>query len=142
MDERVETEAPTSPILFFDGVCNMCNRTVDFVIRRDTSHTIRFAPLQGETAKTLLPKLGVDPSKLESVVYVHKGVAYTHSRAVMQIGRAIGGVYRVLAYLGYLFPNFLRNWAYNRIANNRYSWFGKKETCRMPTPEERARFLP
>lgn len=131
----------TVPVLYFDGVCTMCNSTVNFVMKHDHSRQIKFASLQSQTAAQNLPPLGVDNTLLESVVLVRNGRAYTLSSAVIQLGRQMGGIYRPLAYMGYILPPFIRDAIYKWVARNRYRWFGKKETCRMPTPEERARFL-
>ena len=126
-------------IVFFDGVCNLCNRSVDFLIRKDTKNKFLFAPLQGETALELLP-----PNKRESldtVIFYKAGKIHTHSNAAIQILKSLGDFYS-LATIFLILPTFLRDPIYKFIAKRRYQWFGKKETCRLPTAAEKARFLP
>jgi len=125
-------------IIFFDGVCNLCNNTVDFIIRRMGDRSFLFAPLQGQTAKDL----SIDFSEVEpgSIVYVADGRQFTQSTAVLKILVRLGGAWRLVAVF-FVVPPFLRNIIYRFVAKNRYRWFGKKESCRMPTPEERELFL-
>ena len=132
----VESEAP---ILFFDGVCGLCNHSVDFVLRNDRRGTIRFAPLQGQTASKLLPE--ADLRNLNSVVFQVRGQAFRQSTAIVGLLREMGGVWSLLGLLLWLVPSPLRNLGYRIVARFRYRMFGQKETCRMPKPEERARFL-
>ncbi|MBI1267268.1 MAG: DUF393 domain-containing protein [Cryomorphaceae bacterium] len=126
-------------IIFFDGVCNLCNNTVDFIIRRMGNRSFLFAPLQGESAK----KLNIVSSEVEpgSIVYVADGRQFKQSTAVLKILVRLGGAWRLMAVF-FIIPPFLRNLIYRFVAKNRYRWFGKKESCRMPTPDERAFFLP
>jgi len=126
-------------ILFFDGVCNLCNQFVDFVIKRDVNREILFAPLQGETAKKHLPPefRGEDPP---SVVFWQKGSILTRSDAALAVLEYLKSPWvhaRLLAHL----PKPLRDWTYDRVAKARYRLFGRRSTCRIPTPEERSRFL-
>jgi predicted DCC family thiol-disulfide oxidoreductase YuxK len=132
------TEAGRST-LYFDGVCNLCNHFVDFLITRDVTGHLKFASLQGETARSRLPNGMV--SGLSSVVFEDaKGQIYTRSAAALRAIAELGGSYRaILIFLGV--PALLRDWLYDFIATRRYSWFGKRETCRLPTAAERARFL-
>lgn len=127
-------------ILFFDGVCGLCNRTVDFVIVRDRRGEFLFAPLQGDTARSLLSPS--DVANLNTVVLWVNGKTYRKSAAVVRILWRLNPGWRFLGTLLWLVPLPLRNLGYALIAWNRYRFFGKKETCRMPTPEERIRFLP
>ena len=127
-------------ILFFDGVCGLCNRAVDFVMVRDTSGTIQFAPLQGDTAKLLLS--AADRENLDSMIFWVAGRPYRKSSAAVRILWRLNPAWQVLGTLLWLIPVPLRNLGYQLVARNRYRFFGKKETCRMPTPEERLRFLP
>lgn len=133
-------EAPPR-VIFFDGVCNLCNAAVDFIIRRDKQRRFKFAPLQSPVAKDLLPgKAAVSLKGLNTIIYYRKGKVYYRSRAVILILEDLGGVYRVVRIFK-LFPPRFTDLLYKLIANNRYRVFGKKETCRMPSPEERAQFL-
>lgn len=126
-------------IVFFDGVCGFCNAWVDFLLKRDSRRRLQFAPLQGETARQRLTDADVE--NLHSLVYWTPDGCYRKTTAVVRIGWTLGGVWSVLATLLWLIPRPLRDVGYNFIARNRYRIFGKKETCRLPTPDERARFL-
>lgn len=125
-------------IVYFDGVCGLCNGFVDFVMARDHGRVHRFATLQGETAKE---KLGQDQGDLRTVVLVEGPVHYHKSDAALRIIAALGGAWSA-ARLLLLLPRGLRDWGYDFVAANRYRWFGRKDACRMPTAGERARFLP
>lgn len=131
---------PQKPIIFFDGVCAMCNAFVDVIIRIDRKQIFLFAPIQGTTAQELLPPLGDNPKEW-SMVYMDETGIYRQSDASLMVYKRIGGIWGLLGLLWYV-PRFIRDPVYRFIANNRYRWFGKKETCRIPTAEERVRFLP
>lgn len=126
-------------IIFFDGVCHLCNAFVDAVISQDKAHVFQFAPLQGETAKSLLNDQ--DRNSLETVIYFEAGAISRKSTAVLKILTKLGGFYK-LAALGWIVPRFLRDALYGYVAKNRYAWFGEREFCRFPTPEERSYLLP
>lgn len=126
------------PIVFFDGVCGLCNTMVDFFIQKDKKRKLLFAPMQGETAKGILTEMEIE--NLNSFVLYENGVKYYRSDAALKIFRYLGSGWRLLSYLSVL-PNFLRDAVYKIIALNRYKWFGKKEVCRMPTKEERGVLL-
>lgn len=140
---RTETSAGSLPtdarIVFFDGVCGFCNASINFLLKRDTHRRLLFAPLQGETARERLS--AADIENLNSMVFCTPTGCYRKTAAVVRIGWTLGGVWSVLATLLWLIPRPLRDVGYNFIARNRYRIFGKKETCRLPTPDERARFL-
>jgi len=128
-----------NPIIFFDGVCGLCDRFIGFLIRRNHKKKFLFATLQGETAKkNLSQNLRKD---LESVVLYKEGKVYTHSTAVLKI-LAHFPWFWIFAVLGFLAPTFVRDFFYKKIAKNRYKVFGKKKNCRIPTPEEKSYFLP
>ena len=126
-------------VAFFDGVCNLCSGAVNFLLDRDRAGRLRFAPLQGPTFAQLRqahPELdGVDSFVLWEGARVH-----TRSTAALRSLMALGGVWR-LAAAGLLIPRFLRDAAYDLVARRRYRWFGRQDSCRLPTPELRARFL-
>ena len=126
-------------IVFFDGVCHLCNTFVDVIITRDRHHRLKFAPLQGETAAQLLPE--EMRLNLHSVVYFEAGHLHERSNAILKILSRLGGIYSVFG-LGWILPRFIRDRLYNFIAMNRYAWFGQRDFCRLPTPEERAHLLP
>jgi predicted DCC family thiol-disulfide oxidoreductase YuxK len=128
------------PIIFFDGVCGMCNTFVNVALRIDTHKKFLFAPLQGSTAQRLLPPLPHDPREW-SMIYLDERGIHDQSDASLQVYRRLGGVWWLLS-LARLVPGFIRNPLYRIIARNRYRWFGHKDVCRVPTAEERARFLP
>lgn len=128
-------------IILFDGVCNLCNGFVQFIINRDKQDVFRFASLQSETGKQLLLERHIDVSKTDSVVLIELGVAYyIKSDAALQIGSHLKG-YSGISRILYLIPSSLRNIVYDLIARYRYAWFGKKEACMIPTLELKAKFL-
>ena len=128
------------PVILFDGACNLCNRAVDFVIRRDQNGIFRFASLQSNAGKELLHAHALGSAEMDSIVLIEDGIAYLRSTAVLRIARRLGKLWPVF-YCFIRLPDKLRDAVYNAIANRRYRWFGKKGTCRVPAPEERARFL-
>lgn len=132
--------APSRAVIFFDGVCGLCNRSVDFVMRQDRRGVFHVTPLQGETAGQLLEP--ADRERLGSLVVWIDGQAYRRSAGVVRILWRLGPVWKLLGGLLWLIPLPLRDLGYRVIASNRYRLFGKKETCRLPTEPERARFLP
>ena len=126
-------------IIFFDGVCNLCNGFVDFLISRDKEQAFLFAPLQGETARL---RLAADlPAKLNSVVLWNQGQILEKSDAALMILQQLGGIWW-LSRVFWIVPAFLRDMIYDLVAANRYRLFGRRETCRLPTAAEKARFLP
>lgn len=129
-------------VILFDGVCNFCNYWAQFALKRDKKGTLRFTTLQGETAKTLLPQYHIDHTRITSVVFINgpEKKAYTQSSAALHICRYLRGGWP-LFYGLIVIPRFIRDALYNIIARNRYKWFGKKESCMLPTPEQRSRFL-
>ena len=141
VDSSKVTHPPVEhPIIFFDGVCAMCNRFIDQILRADKTATFRFAPLQGQTAHSLLPGVSEDPEAW-SMIYLDERGLHEQSDAALEVYRRLGGSWAVLSLLRFL-PRSFRNRAYRIIARNRYHWFGRRQTCRMPSDHERARFLP
>ncbi|MEA2638943.1 MAG: hypothetical protein QOF51_337 [Chloroflexota bacterium] len=134
------TDVARTPIVFFDGVCELCNRSVDLLLRADTQRVFAFASLQGETARELLPPLTGDTSRW-SIVYLDERGEHRESDAVLAICRRLGGPWRLLG-LARVLPRWLRDPAYRFIARHRYGTFGERATCRIPTAAERSRFLP
>ena len=132
---RVKLE---NPIIFFDGVCGLCNRAVDQMIAWDRHEKFRYAPLQGTTATEIIPENIKE--EVDSVILYHKGSLYLKSDAAIRSFSLLGG-WRKIGLAGLILPRFLRNWVYDYIARNRYKWFEKKETCRLPSPEEKKLFL-
>jgi predicted DCC family thiol-disulfide oxidoreductase YuxK len=128
------------PLIVFDGVCHLCTGFTQFVIRHDGDGQFLFLPAQSVRGETLYRRLGLKTVDWESNILVANGTAYTEFDAFIEIARRFGGLWRATALL-YLIPRPLRNWFYSRIARNRYAWFGKRDTCYLPTPELAERFL-
>jgi predicted DCC family thiol-disulfide oxidoreductase YuxK len=129
-----------SAIILFDGVCNLCNGFVQFVIRKDNTNRFRFAALQSETGLALLRSLPQAGRDIDSVVLIEKGRYYQQSDAALRILRHLRGGWPLLYGLVIL-PPFFRDRIYAWIAKNRYRWFGHREACMLPTPELKAKFL-
>lgn len=128
-------------IVLFDGVCNLCNGFIQFIIKRDTADVFRYASLQSEFGQELLLERHIDTSSIESVVLIEPGVAYyIKSDAALQIGSHLKG-YGAVSRILYLIPSGIRNIVYDLIARYRYAWFGKKDACMIPTPELKGKFL-
>jgi len=130
---------PEKPILFFDGVCGLCNQCVDFTIRHDPHGRVLFSTLQGTTATELLSE--EDSRNLDTVLFFEHGTAFRRSSAIVKLLTHLGGFWKVLGWLLWIIPRPIRNLGYRLIAKVRYRLLGRKETCRLPTPEERQRFL-
>lgn len=134
----METE---KKIVLFDGVCNLCNSAIQRIIKRDEKDLFRFAALQSDVGKKLTSERNIDTSKVDSIILIEPGIAYyVKSAAALKIGRHLKG-YRTISSVLYLIPSGLRNIVYDFIARNRYSWYGKKDQCMIPTPELNAKFL-
>ncbi len=127
-------------IVLFDGVCNFCNDSVNFIIERDSKNYFKFAPLQSEIAEDLLEKHGIDKDETDSIVLVENDRAFTHSTAALKIAKNLDGAWSSF-YVFVVVPKFIRDFCYKLFAKYRYKLFGKKDQCMMPTPEIRERFL-
>lgn len=128
-------------IILFDGVCNLCNNSVQFIIKRDKKDLFRYAALQSEVGQQLVQERGIDTSKVDSIILIDPGVAYfTKSDAALEISKSFGGLWGLLSVFSWV-PTSIRNALYDLVARNRYKWFGKKEACMVPTPELKAKFL-
>ncbi|MFB3386999.1 thiol-disulfide oxidoreductase DCC family protein [Flavobacterium sp. LAR06] len=128
-------------IILFDGVCNLCNKAVQFIIKNDKKDIFRFVTLQSDLGKEICNYIGVDQNKIDSIILYHPGVAYYYkSSAALEIAEEVGGIYSLISILK-IFPEKLRNYVYDYIARNRYKWYGKKESCMIPTLELKAKFL-
>lgn len=128
------------PIVLFDGVCNLCNHSVNFIIDRDPDGYFKMAALQDEAVQPLLARFGLSSNYLDSIVLIERGTCYRESTAALRIARRLRGRWP-LCYAFIVIPRPLRDLVYGWIARNRYRWFGKQDTCRLPTPELRMRFL-
>lgn len=127
-------------VVLFDGVCNLCNGSVLFIIKRDTKSKFKFASLQSEYGVEQMKKFNLPPSSLNSVLLIKDGRLFQRSNAALEIASLLDGLWPML-YAFKIVPAFLRDLVYDWIASNRYRWFGKKEACMIPTPEMRARFI-
>ncbi|WP_269224966.1 thiol-disulfide oxidoreductase DCC family protein [Flavobacterium eburneipallidum] len=128
-------------IILFDGICNLCNSAVQFVIQHDSKDIFRFVALQSDLGQEILNHIGINPKNIDSIILYEPGVAYYYkSSAAIEIAKSLGGFW----HLGTIFriiPTGIRNSLYDYIAKNRYKWYGKKESCMIPTPELKAKFL-
>lgn len=133
---------PNQPhkILLFDGVCNLCNNTVLFVIKRDRKKQIRFGAIQSQEGKKLLQKFAIDQQYLGSLIFIDEGKVYLKSSGALRLSKYLSGLWPLL-YALMVIPAFIRNPIYDFVAANRYKWFGKKEVCMIPTPELKSLFL-
>ena len=128
-------------IILFDGVCNLCNGAIQFVIKRDKKDVFRYAALQSGIGQQMISERGIDTSITDSIILVEPGVAYyTKSEAALEIAREFGGLWPLFQIFKWM-PATLRDLVYDFVARNRYSWFGKKDQCMIPTPELQAKFL-
>ncbi|MCB0371996.1 MAG: DUF393 domain-containing protein [Muricauda sp.] len=128
-------------IILFDGVCNLCNSSVQFVIKRDKKDLFRYAALQSEVGKQLVGERHIDTRQVDSIILIEPGVAYyTKSDAALEIAKDLGGLWKMSAIFTWV-PRSIRNAVYDFVARNRYKWFGKEEACMVPTPELKAKFL-
>lgn len=127
-------------IIFFDGVCNLCNTTVDFLISRDAKRHFRYASLQSEAGQSMLRKHNLPTSEFGSFLYLDGDTLHTKSSGALRVAVKLGGFWTLMGVF-LIVPPFIRNAVYDLIAKHRYRWFGKRETCRVPTPEERTLFL-
>jgi predicted DCC family thiol-disulfide oxidoreductase YuxK len=126
-------------VVFFDGVCNLCNSSIDFLIRIDKKNKLKYSSLQSEYAKK---RLNTDIKDFgDSVVFLSGDNVYYRSEAALKILKTLGGPYKLIALLLSIFPYFILNYFYRLIAKNRYKWFGKRDTCRLPTEEEKDLFI-
>ncbi len=128
-------------IIFFDGVCNLCNGAVNFVIDRDAKSQFRFSALQSEFAKNKLSSSGIDPGQLDTIILMQNdGSIKTKSSAALHIAKKLSGLWPLL-FAFIILPKFFRDWVYDIVARYRYRWFGQADQCRMPTPELTRRFI-
>jgi len=130
----------STPLILFDGLCNLCNSSVQFVLRHDKKKVFHFASLQGANGKEYLKKHKLPETQLNSFILVEGDVLYTRSTAALRVCKKLGGGWPLL-YAAIWIPPFIRDGIYNWIAQNRYRWFGKRAACWVPTPELKSRFL-
>ncbi|MBK8552890.1 MAG: thiol-disulfide oxidoreductase DCC family protein [Ignavibacteria bacterium] len=129
-----------SKIILFDGICNLCNSSVNFIIDHDKNNIFKFASLQSDAGQTLLNKFKLDTKDFDTIVLIENDKCYVRSGAVLRIVKSFPGIWKLL-YLFSIVPSPLRDFLYDILADNRYKWFGKKDSCRVPTPELKEKFL-
>jgi len=126
---------PNKKIILFDGVCNLCNSAVQYVIKHDKNDVFRFVPLQSELGQQILKHIGINPINIDSVILYEPGIAYYYkSSAAIEIAKNLGGFF----HFGTIFrviPTGIGNFLYDYVAKNRYKWYGKKESCMLPTKD-------
>lgn len=128
-------------IILFDGVCNLCDSAVQFIIARDKKDVFRFVALQSDLGQQIIAHIGIDTQNIDSIILYEPGIAYYYkSDATLEIAKSLGGIF-YFAGIFNIFPTVLRNALYDYVARNRYRWYGKSESCMLPTPELKAKFL-
>ena len=130
----------TNYIILFDGVCNLCNSSVQFILKRDRKKLFHFGSLQGKAGQEYLRRFNLPTDNFNSFMLVENGKLYTRSTGALRMLKHLGGGWSLL-YAFIIIPRFIRDAVYNWIAKNRYKWFGKQEACWLPTPELKERFL-
>ena len=131
---------PSESIILFDGVCNLCNDYINFIIKRTKPGSLKFGTLQSKSGQELLEKNGLSKKNLDTVVLIENGNLYTKSDVALKVAAKMNSGWKVFR-VGYILPKFLRDKIYDIVSNNRYRWFGKKDQCMIPTPELKKLFL-
>ena len=133
------TQFPDNLVLF-DGVCNLCTASVQFIIRHDRAGIFYFAPLQSDIGREICQSRGLDPAAVETFMLISGGIILMRSDAAIEVVSRFGGAWKFVAVLR-LIPRVARDWVYSTVARNRYRWFGRTEACMIPTPKVKERFL-
>lgn len=129
----MENTLNSNPVILFDGVCNLCNSSVLFIIKHDPKKQFRFASLQGDYGQQVLKRFQLPSNTLNSFILLKDDQIFTHSTGALKVAKELSGAWPLL-YVFIILPAFIRNAVYQFIANNRYNWFGKKESCMVPSP--------
>jgi len=127
-------------VILFDGVCNLCNGSVIFVLQKERKPVFKFASIQSEPGKELLNWCGLPANYNQAIILIDNGKIYLGSTAALKIGQTLKFPWSFLASLGFIIPRSIRDWVYNQIAKHRYQWFGKRDVCMVPTKELQSRF--
>jgi len=127
-------------IILFDGICNLCNGSVIFILKREQNPIFKFASIQSEVGAELLNCCGLPSDYSQAVILIDHGKIYLGSTAALKIGQMLKFPWSFLAYRGFIIPKFIRDWVYNQIAIHRYQWFGKRDMCIIPTENLKSRF--
>jgi|TARA_B110000305_G_C19344448_1_gene590901 predicted DCC family thiol-disulfide oxidoreductase YuxK len=128
------------PLILFDGVCNLCNSSVHFIIKYDTNSQFKFASLQSDAAKEILLQKKERNNQLNSIILIYNGIFFYKSSAILEICSILGGVFNI-AKIFYIIPRVVRDQLYDLIAKRRYRWFGKRKHCLIPTAALKSRFI-
>lgn len=137
----IENLPQDKKIILFDGVCNLCNSAVNFIIDKDRDDQFRFVSLQSELGQQLIDYLAIRERNIDSIILYEPGKAYYYkAQAVFKILNSVGGLYKLILLFRFL-PDALKDHIYDYVAKNRYKWYGKREACRIPTPEIKKKFL-
>ncbi len=137
----IEGLPKSKQLILFDGVCNLCNSSINYVIKHDKHDVFMFAPLQSVVGNEIIAKYNLDTSKTDSILlYSEEKGLKIKSSAALAISSKLGFPRNLLGFF-YIVPNFIRNWVYDYVAKNRYKWYGKKDACMIPTPKLQAKFL-
>ena len=136
----MQNSSEKKSIILFDGMCNFCNTSVNKIIKYDKKNVFKFAAIQSDAGKKLLTELSIDTLKIDSILLIENNTLFAKSTAVLKIAKQLSGLYK-LGYAFIIIPLFIRDTIYNFIAKNRYKWFGKKESCMIPSIEVREKFL-
>ncbi|WP_291109599.1 thiol-disulfide oxidoreductase DCC family protein [Flavobacterium sp. UBA6195] len=138
---NIEDLPKDKKIILFDGVCNLCDSSVQYVIKHDKKDIFRFVALQSELGQNILKHIGINPIHTDSIVLYEPGISYFYkSTAALEIAKGLSGIF-TLATIFTLLPSGIRDFIYDYVARNRYKWYGKKKICMIPTPELKAKFL-
>lgn len=128
-------------IILFDGVCNLCDASIQFIIKHDKKDIFRFVAIQSELGQRIIKHIGINTTETDSIILYLPGIAYFYkAEAALKIAKDLNGIYSFLSLLN-VFPNSISNMVYDYIAKNRYKWYGKKEQCMIPTSELKSKFL-
>jgi len=137
----LETLPKHKKLILFDGVCNLCNTSIQYVIKNDKKDVFRFAALQSEIGEQIIQHYNIDTSKTDSILlFSNENGLSVKSSAALKIAKDLGFPKNMLIIF-FIVPTFIRNWVYDYIAKNRYKWYGKKDECMIPTPELKSKFL-
>lgn len=136
-----DKEIQRQKIILFDGICNLCNGSVVFILQKEKKPIFQFAPMQSEAGKELLQWYGLPKDYNLAVVLIDNGKLYLGSTAALKIGQTLKFPWSILSSAGLIVPKFIRDWVYGQIAIHRYQWFGKRDFCMIPTESLKARFL-
>ena len=138
---KIEDLPKDKKIILFDGVCNLCEASINFIIEKDKKDIFRFVSLQSELGLNIIKYLGIDTNQIDSIILYEPGIAYYYkAEAALKIAGKLSGIYNLLWLFSFL-PVNITNSIYDYIAKNRYKWYGKKEACLLPTPELKSKFL-